>query len=88
LSAAEYERRCRTGCSIIIPDNQTVTLEAYNVWGGRAVASLDSVNSEEENIKFDESSAIWYAILGLIAAIVLWRESKRILRWLGFSTAE
>ncbi|MCA2003946.1 MAG: hypothetical protein LDL06_04180 [Candidatus Nitrosotenuis sp.] len=87
VSGKEYERRCRTGCSIIIPDNE-VTLEAYNVWGGRAVASLDPMEPGEEGIKFDDSSIIWYAILGLIAGIVLWKESKRILRWLGFSTID
>jgi len=83
-----YERRCRTGCSMIIPNSEIITLEAYNVWGGKAAASLDSINLEEENINFDESSTIWYAILGLIAGIILWRESKRILRWLGFSTID
>jgi len=88
VAGKEYERRCRTGCSIIISNNEAFTLEAYNVWGGRATASLDYVESKEENIKFDESSIIWYAILGLIAGIILWRESKRILRWLGFSTVD
>jgi hypothetical protein len=88
VNGKEYERRCKTGCSIIIPTSETVTLEAYNVWGGRAVAALDRMEPEGENIKFDESSMIWYAILGLIAGIVLWRESKRILRWLGFSTTD
>jgi len=86
VNGKEYERRCKTGCSIIIPDNEAVTLEAYNIWEGRAIATLDPMESEEEDIKFDESNIIWYAILGLIAAIVLWRESKRILRWLGLST--
>lgn len=87
VNGKDYERRCKTGCSIIISGNEAVTLEAYNVWGGRAVASLAPMEPEE-GIKFDDSSMIWYAVLGLIAAIVLWRESKRILRWLGFSTAE
>ncbi len=88
VNGKEFERRCKTGCSIIIPDNEAVTLEAYNIWEGRAVATLDPMESEEEDIKFDESNIIWYAILGLIAAIVLWMESKRILRWLGFSTID
>ncbi len=88
VNGKEFERRCKTGCSIIIPDKDTITLEAYNVWGGKAAVSLEYVESKQESIKFDESSIIWYAILGLIAGIVLWRESKRILRWLGFSTAE
>jgi hypothetical protein len=73
---------------MIIPNSEIVTFEAYNIWGGKAAVSLDSINLEEENINFDESSTIWYAILGLIAATVLWRESRRILRWLGFSTID
>ena len=88
VNGEEYERRCKTGCSIIIPTSETVTLEAYNVWGGRAVVALEPMEPEGESIKFDESSIIWYAILGLIAGIVLWRESKRILRWLGFSSTD
>lgn len=88
VNGKEYERRCKTGCSMIIPNNGMVTLEAYNIWEGRAVAYLVPTESEEDSIKFDESSIIWYAILGLIAAFVLWRESKRILRWLGFSTVD
>jgi hypothetical protein len=88
VNGKEYERRCRTGCSIIIPDNDTITLEAYNVWGGKASLSLDYIESKQQSIKFDESSMIWYAALGLIAGIVLWRESKRILRWLGFSIVD
>jgi hypothetical protein len=88
IDGREYERRCRTGCSMIIQNNESIILEAYNVWGGRAVASLDSVELEGENIRFDESDIIWYAILGVIAGIVLWRESKRILRWLGFSAVD
>ena len=88
VDGKEYERRCKTGCSMIIPNNEAVILEAYNIWSGRAAASLDYMESKEENIKFDESDIIWYAILGLIAALILWRESKRILRWLGFSTVD
>jgi hypothetical protein len=79
LSTAEYERRCRTGCGIIIPDNQTVTLEVYNVWregscllGFRQLKKISSL-----------MSIIGYATLGLIAGIVLWRES-RILGGLDF----
>lgn len=87
INGKDYERRCRTGCSIIVPDNEAITLETYNVWGGRAVASLAPIEPEE-GTKFDDSNIIWYAILGLIAAIVLWRESKRILRWLGFSSTD
>ncbi|HWP52424.1 MAG TPA: hypothetical protein VNK07_00020, partial [Candidatus Binatia bacterium] len=88
VNGKEYERRCKTGCGMIIPNNGMVTLEAYNIWEGKAVAYLVPTESEEDSIKFDESSIIWYAILGLIAAIMIWRESKRILRWLGFSTTD
>ncbi len=88
VDGKEYERRCKTGCSIVLPNNESVTLEAYNIWGGRSSISLDPMESKEENIKFDESDIIWYAILGLIAGIILWRESNRILRWLGLSTVD
>jgi hypothetical protein len=73
LLAAEYERRCRTGCSIIIPNNQTVTLEVYNVW--REGGCLLGFRQLEKKIS-SLMSIIGYAILGLIAGIVLWRESR------------
>lgn len=88
INGTKYDQRCRTGCSVIVPSNESLQLEAYNVWGGMTSASLEPVESKKKNISPSESNVFWYAMLGLIVGAILLVESKRVLRWLGFSSMD
>ena len=72
---------CREGCTVTLGDG-TTSLEAYNMWGGKATYSLDPLQGPDYSANQD---LILYVMAGLVILFFV-VQSKRLLRWLGFSS--
>lgn len=83
INGKELGADCTSGCTTTINSNQDLEIEAWNVWGGRALShiqgNVDVPSSDEINWNL-----IFVAIIVAVVGLFLWRVAGQVLEYLGF----
>lgn len=82
INGKELNVDCTDGCTTTIYANQDLDIEAWNVWGGRAFAHLETDKTiPKEEINWD---LVFVAITVAVVGLFLWKFAGQALEYFGF----
>jgi hypothetical protein len=85
INENELKENCTYGCTTTILANQTLQIEAWNLWGGHASSHLEKFQATlQKKINWP---IIYVAMFAIAIGFMAWKFGSQILEYVGFKSA-